>query len=82
MKIVILNTSERTGGAAVAAGRLGKALGQAGIQVDKLVRENSWLNMDEFISHYGTLEEVVEHKDDIYYYPDCETRRMPEEKSN
>ena len=28
--------------------------------------------LDEFISHYGTLEEVVEHKDDIYYYPDCE----------
>ena len=24
--------------------------------------------LDEFISHYGTLEEVVEHKDDIYYY--------------
>ena len=32
--------------------------------------------LDEFISHYGTLEEVVEHKDDIYYYPDCET--MPQ----
>ena len=29
--------------------------------------------LNEFISHYGTLEEVVEHKDDIYYYPDCET---------
>ena len=29
--------------------------------------------LDKFISHYGTLEEVVEHKDDIYYYPDCET---------
>ena len=29
--------------------------------------------LDEFINHYGTLEEVVEHKDDIYYYPDCET---------
>ena len=29
--------------------------------------------LDEFLSHYGTLEEVVEHKDDIYYYPDCET---------
>ena len=29
--------------------------------------------LDEFISHYGSLEEVVEHKDDIYYYPDCET---------
>ena len=48
MKIVILNTSERTGGAAVAAGRLGKALGQAGIQVDKLVRENTWLNRFRF----------------------------------
>ena len=29
--------------------------------------------LDEFISHYGTLEEVVEHKDDIYYYPDCKS---------
>ncbi len=29
--------------------------------------------LNEFISYYGTLEEVVEHKDDIYYYPDCET---------
>ena len=29
--------------------------------------------LDEFISHYGTLEEVVEHKDDIYFYPDCDT---------
>ena len=27
--------------------------------------------LDEFISHYGSLEEVVEHKDDIYYYPGC-----------
>ena len=33
--------------------------------------------LDEFISHYGTLEEVVEHKDDIYYYPDCETIPNP-----
>lgn len=48
MKIVILNTSERTGGAAVAAGRLGKALRQAGIQVDKLIRENTWLNRFRF----------------------------------
>ena len=22
--------------------------------------------------HYGSLEEVYEHKDDIYFYPDCE----------
>ena len=48
MKIVILNTSERTGGAAVAAGRLGKALEQAGIQVDKLVRKDTWLNRFRF----------------------------------
>ena len=48
MKIVILNTSERTGGAAVAAGRLSKALKQAGMQVDKLVREDTWLNRFRF----------------------------------
>ena len=48
MKIVIINTSERTGGAAVAAGRLGKALEQAGIQVDKLVRKDTWLNRFRF----------------------------------
>lgn len=48
MKVVILNTSERTGGAAVAAGRLGKALSRAGIQVDKLVRKDTWLNRFRF----------------------------------
>lgn len=48
MKIVIINTSECTGGAAVAAGRLGKALQQAGIQVDKLVRKDTWLNRFRF----------------------------------
>ncbi len=48
MKIVIINTSERTGGAAVAAGRLGKALKQSGIQVDKLVRKGTWLNRFRF----------------------------------
>lgn len=48
MKVVILNTSERTGGAAVAAGRLGKALSRAGILVDKLVRKDTWLNRFRF----------------------------------
>lgn len=48
MKIVILNTSECTGGAAVAAGRLGKALSRAGIKVDKLVRDDTWLNRFRF----------------------------------
>ena len=28
--------------------------------------------LDEFISHYGSLEEVVEHSDEVYYYPDCD----------
>lgn len=28
--------------------------------------------LDEFISHYGTIEELVDHKDDIYFYPDCD----------
>ena len=39
MKIVILNTSERTGGAAVAANRLSKALRKAGVEVSMLVRD-------------------------------------------
>lgn len=28
--------------------------------------------LDEFISHYGNIEELVDHKDDIYFYPDCD----------
>ena len=48
MNILILNTSERTGGAAVAAGRLGKALRKGGIPVDKLVREDTCLNRFRF----------------------------------
>lgn len=48
MKIVIINTSGRTGGAAVAAGRLGKALEKAGIQVDKLVRKDTWSDRFRF----------------------------------
>lgn len=30
-------------------------------------------SLDEFISHYGSLEELAEHTDEIYHYPDCET---------
>ena len=26
--------------------------------------------LDEFVSYYGSLEEVYEHKDEIYYYPE------------
>lgn len=48
MKVAIINTSERTGGAAVAAERLGKALKKSGIQVDKLVRKDTWLNRFRF----------------------------------
>ncbi len=39
MKIVILNTSERTGGAAIAAHRLMKALSKSGHEVHMLVRD-------------------------------------------
>lgn len=48
MKILILNTSERTGGAAVAAGRLEKALLRAGISVSKIVRKDTKLNRLRF----------------------------------
>ena len=56
MKILILNTSELTGGAAVAANRLAKALGKSGVEVSMLVRDrktdhvkvfsvnNSWIS--------------------------------------
>lgn len=39
MKVLLINTSERTGGAAVACGRLAKALRGAGIEVKTLVRD-------------------------------------------
>ena len=29
--------------------------------------------LDEFVGHYCSLEEVSEHKDEGYFYPDCET---------
>ena len=48
MKIIFLNTSERTGGAAVAAGRLRQALNRMGVQVNLLVREDTWLNRFRF----------------------------------
>ena len=39
MRILIVNTSERTGGAAVAAGRLVEALGNYGVKAKMLVRD-------------------------------------------
>ena len=38
MNILILNTSELTGGAAVAANRLAKALGKSGVEVSMIGR--------------------------------------------
>lgn len=39
MRILIVNTSERTGGAAVAAGRLVEALKNHGVKAKMLVRD-------------------------------------------
>ena len=39
MRILIVNTSERTGGAAIAAGRLTEALKSHGIKAKMLVRD-------------------------------------------
>ncbi len=30
-------------------------------------------SLDAFISYYGNLESVVEHKDEISFYPDCDS---------
>lgn len=48
MKIIMVNTTEFVGGAAVAASRLGRALIRAGIHVNKLNRKNTWLNRFRF----------------------------------
>ena len=42
MRVLIVNTSERTGGAAVAANRLMKALNNYGVKAKMLVREKEW----------------------------------------
>ena len=72
MKILILNTSELTGGAAVAANRLAKALGKSGVEVSMLVRDrktdhvkvfsvnNSWISykLNFFSLHLGTTDNL------------------------
>ena len=61
MRVLIINTSEKTGGAAIAARRLMEALRNNGIQATMLVRDKqtdaadvvelspSWLNVWRFI---------------------------------
>ena len=46
MRVLLVNTSERTGGAAVAAGRLMVALQKNGVEVKMLVRDKSSGNSD------------------------------------
>ena len=46
MKILIINTSEKTGGAAIAANRLAKALRRSGQSVKMLVRDKSTDDVD------------------------------------
>ena len=46
MRVLLVNTSERTGGAAVAAGRLMVALQKNGVEVKMLVRDKSSGNYD------------------------------------
>lgn len=54
MKILIVNTSERTGGAAVAASRLFKALKKQGVTVSMLVRDKQSRN-EHVISLNNTI---------------------------
>ena len=46
MRVLLVNTSERTGGAADAAGRLMVALQKNGVEVKMLVRDKSSGNSD------------------------------------
>ena len=51
MKILIINTSERIGGAAIAANRLAKALRRSGQDVTMLVRDKQ--TTDKNVSAIG-----------------------------
>ena len=42
MRVLIVNTTERTGGAAIAASRLAHALRQEGAEVEMLTRKSQW----------------------------------------
>ena len=39
----------------------------------KNYRITCWTTWTVFVSYYGSLEELVEHKDDIILYSGCET---------
>ena len=45
MRVLIINTSERTGGAAVAANRLMEALNNNGVKAKMLVRDKDTANL-------------------------------------
>ena len=45
MRVLIVNTSERTGGAAVAANRLTEALNNNGVKANMLVRDKQTDNI-------------------------------------
>jgi len=59
MKILILNTTERTGGAAVAANRLFKALRKEGVEASFLVRDQSSHSADVYEIDNGSWIERV-----------------------
>ena len=63
MKILLLNTSARTGGAAVAANRLRKALQKEGIDVSMLVRDKEIV--DASISSVNTTGWKVEAENEL-----------------
>ena len=42
-------------------------------RAERLLRFSEICSLDDFISYYGSLEGVVEHKDEIYFYPDCDS---------
>ncbi len=59
MKILILNTSESTGGAAVAANRLMKALNKTGHRVNMLVRDKQSDNPDVITVNTSWLKQKI-----------------------
>ena len=57
MKVLIVNTSERTGGAAVAASRLMEALNNNGVKAKTLLFDGGYVSLD-FIRPFLTMPKL------------------------
>ena len=71
MKVLIVNTSERTGGAAVAASRLMEALNNNGVKAKTLLFDGGYVSLDfirPFLAMPGSTFYVEKPSDQRFKY--------------